>query len=137
VKSVRRIVVFILLLALPFQAAVGVTGVRCDPASHHVHVVDNADTHAGGHATAGHRHDGADASHSHAASVAQHDGLQLVGSGGCIACSACCFAAAIVSPAVAAPASAPAALEISSNIDPAIDSGPLDDLFRPPRTIES
>jgi hypothetical protein len=137
VKSVRRIVVFVLLLALPFQAALGASGVVCDPISHHVHVASKADAHAGGHASDGRLHDGAAALHTHAAPVEQHDELQLMGSGGCIACSACCFAAAIVSPTAAVLASAPAALEISSNVDRTIDSGPLDELFCPPRTIES
>ena len=131
--SLRRIAVFLLLLALPFQAAIGATGLLCVNAAHHVYAVGSIATQHDGGAAAVHSHDGV-------ASDIQHDEssdnnpLHLLGGGPCSACSACCFSAAAIPANPPALVPMDATLKVSVNVDRALMLRAGDDLFRPPRT---
>jgi|SRR5882672_4488566 len=130
-RSIRRVVLLVLLLAVPFQAAIGATGALCSPNSHHSHdaVVE---THADGSpASGGHHH------HSKSA-PAHHDAAGEPGSHGasdkCKICSECCFTAAPVPAAINIAVPPDTLLRVSSIVDQAVVSRAGDGLFRPPRT---
>ncbi len=131
VRPLRRIAAFVLLVALPFQAAIGATGWHCLTSTHHVHVVGGAVT-----------------IHDHSVDRSSKDALEetvvqqpvgrgalhLAGDGECGACSSCCFSAAVIPTTLSASIDSPPPAKISINVDTAMTSRFLDDLFRPPRT---
>jgi hypothetical protein len=131
VKGLHRIVVFMLLLALPFHAAICAAGVHCDASTHDSPMTIGAVTL--------HDHSG-DPHAGHAVHVAGQVGdhgdtaFDLQGDGKCSACSSCCLAAAIIPAAWAPPATRVASIKIRSNVDRTVVSAVRDDLFRPPRT---
>ena len=129
VKGLHRIVVFMLLLALPFQAAIGAAGVHCDASTHESPVTIGAVTI---HDHSGDPHAG----HAVAGQVGDHGDIafDLRGDSKCSACSSCCLAAAIIPAAWAPPVTRVASIKIRSNVDRTVVSAVRDDLFRPPRT---
>ena len=130
----RRLVLLVLLLTVPFQAAFGASGLLCAAGTHHdqrsppaAHAHDAVSMHA-------HHHDvttdhGADEVVTPAAA---HD-LQPM-SGKCKTCSECCSTAAPVPAAMAAIAPPDTPLLVSPKTEPGLVSRPGDSLFRPPRT---
>ena len=131
--SLRQITLILLLLTVPFQAAVGATGVICTNWGHHsqgsVSDLDHADA-----GMPAHDHDGLDASAPHGSPASDKAAGSHDGPGKCSICSACCPSSAAI------PASAPdvvppdAALKVSASVDRALLSRAGDSLFRPPRT---
>lgn len=130
-NGLRRIVLFVLLLTVPFQAALGATGVICSTSSHHGHdAAVQAHPHASG-AIAHHHHD-ADASNTHHASPAEPGSHGATDK--CKICSECSFTAAPIPASIhiAVPSDTP--LRVSSIVDQELVSRSGDGLFRPPRT---
>jgi hypothetical protein len=165
VTVVRRIVLFLLLLTVPFQAAVGSTGFVCghgiaDEASdavaasaHAVHSLTQA------HART-HRHTGLDAgatrgpaapdgTHSHGMHSSDADGSvpQIAAAdtagdthneaGSCSLCSECSFSAAPASEVSRDLGLRASPLRILVYVDPGVRPHVGDDLFRPPRISRS
>jgi hypothetical protein len=127
---IRSIVLFVLLICVPFQAAVGATGLVCPNGSHHSSSA-LVDEHG---APATHDHHGLDAldAHDHAASD-QTPGNDEPGK--CSICSECCFSAAPVAAFLPDFVAPDAALKVSGPVDSAMRSRAGDNLFRPPRSI--
>jgi hypothetical protein len=133
-SMIYRAVLLVLLLTVPFQAALGATGLVCATGTHHS---QDAQSPSPGHGTA------TDSQHHHetTASGTHHDVASDPGSHGshgasdkCKTCSECCFSAAVVpasQPTVFAPDTP---LRVSSIVEPDIVSRAGDGLFRPPRT---
>jgi hypothetical protein len=131
--SLRQVILILLLLTVPFQAAVGATGIICTNWGHHsqgsIAALDHADV-----GTPAHDHDGVDASGPHGSPASNNAAGSHDSSGKCSICSTCCPSSAAI------PASAPdvvrpdGALKVSASVDQALLSRPGDSLFRPPRT---
>jgi hypothetical protein len=126
-------VLLLLLLTVPFQAAVAATGLICPSEAHHSQ--DGDSTH--------HHHDAAVPAHGHHApgvhgsdSLTGHDTTpgSHDGPGKCSICSECCFSAAAVPPTVLDFDPPKATFKVSANVDTALISRAGDGLFRPPRT---
>ena len=158
-KALRRTVLFLLLLTVPFQTAIGATGYVCGHAVRHssgLTVNSGVATHAGDHrhGSGSHAHAASYSSirHIHAEHALAYDAvdsgvLQAVlanpqsadfnDAGTCEFCSECSFSLA------PANASAPNAfrhaspLQVSFYVDPAALCHVGDALFRPPRSILS
>ena len=129
----RRSVFALLVLTVPFQTALGATGILC--------VID--DLHTSRSASTTHIHDDAEAigQHDHNPSIADHDAGMETDSydhngseGKCKVRSAtCCSAAALTtSPLAVFPPDSP--LRVSPTIARDLVSRSGDDLFRPPRS---
>ena len=129
----RRIVLVVLLLTVPFQAALGATGLLCAAGAHHAHADGSAPHSHGAGPVAEHDHEST-ASDNHHDSVAQpithepHDAADK-----CKICSECC---STVAPLTAArpnvfPPDTPS--RVSSIVEPDIVSRAGDGPFRPPR----
>ncbi len=131
---VRRLLLLLLLVTVPFQAALGATGWHRLANTHSAQ--DTWRTHLG--------HDAAASGHSHESHIAsgEHDSFGDPGSypshdaaGKCKLCSECCSSTAAI-PAAAhemmAPSDAP--LRVSMFAEPDHDFHAGDELFRPPRT---
>jgi hypothetical protein len=131
--SLRQIVLILLLLTVPFQAAVGATGIICTNWGHHsqgsVSALDHADA-----GTPANDHDGLDASGPHGSPASNNAAGSHDGPGKCSICSTCCPSAATI------PDSAPdlvppdGIIKVSASVDRALLSRAGDSLFRPPRT---
>ena len=133
-RRFRRLVFVVLLLTVPFQAALGATGMLCAPADHHPQHAA-AVPHSHGLEMAGDHHaDGSiDSPHHAAAEPVSHDSHDTAGK--CKVCSeSCCSAAAIVATQLDVILS-DSPLRVSPTIDPDLVSRSGDGLFRPPRTI--
>ena len=131
----RRVIVLVMCLAMPFQGAFGATGLLCGPGGHHKSDV----------ASANHVHDAVADSDDHhhaagalsadddvAAKTGSQDSQELTGK--CKICGECCSTAAAV-PASMPPAFLPdTPLRVSLTVDPGMTSRTGDGLFRPPRT---
>jgi hypothetical protein len=131
----RRFVLFLLLLTVPFQAALGATGLLCATGAHHPQQVAAAPPHDHDAGMAGEHHHHAGTPGSHDDSVAEPGSHQAHGAADkCKICSECCFTSAAIpaSPLAAFPPDTP--LRVSSIVDPDIVSRAGDGLFRPPRT---
>ena len=135
VTSLRRIVLLLLLLTVPFQAAVAATGLICPSEAHHSqgwdsthHDHDAAVSAHGHHAPGVHGSD----SVSHDTTPGSHDGP-----GKCSICNECCFSAAAVPPTVLDFDPPKATFKVSANVDTAMPSRAGDGLFRPPRIARS
>jgi hypothetical protein len=133
VTSLRRVVLILLLLTVPFQAAVAATGLICPNEAHHSQSWDS--TH--------HDHDAAVPAHGHHApgvhgsdSVTGHDTTpgSLDDPGKCSICSECCFSAAAVPSTVLDFDPPNATFKVSAIVDTAMISRAGDGLFRPPRS---
>jgi hypothetical protein len=132
------LVILVLLLTVPFQAAWGATGLLCAAASHHesntaVAPHGHNGAHGGDHHHAtGHEVPAASADPDTTAESGSH-GTQGA-AGKCKTCIECCSAAAPV------PAETPSAFRpdipqrVSSTVEPAMVLRAGDGLFRPPRT---
>jgi hypothetical protein len=129
----RRGVFALLLLTVPFQTALGATGILC--------AAD--DLHAWRSASTNHFHDDAEGMRQHAANaaIAGHDNAMETDSqdhhgaaGKCkVRSASCCGAAALTaSPLAVFPPDSP--LRVSPTVDRDLVSRSGDDLFRPPRT---
>jgi hypothetical protein len=133
----RRFVLLLLLLTVPFQAALGATGLLCAAGAHHSEVAASA-THNHDRAAAGHAHHGSDASGAH-----QHAGIDSGAhdshgaSGKCEICSECCSASAAIPAALPTVFPPDTPLRVSSIVEPGRISRTGDGLFRPPRTPAS
>ena len=139
VRSLRRVLLWLLMLALPLQGLAGVARLHCADgpgtdaavASHAAHgAAGPAADHS--HATAGHPHATADHDHGAAASATPDDGAAA----SCSACAACCVALALVPQWPQAGASAPRDLVPLPPQAPAttfLTSGPE----RPPRSAHA
>ncbi|MDQ6824941.1 MAG: hypothetical protein M3007_05695 [Candidatus Eremiobacteraeota bacterium] len=129
----RRIFLIVLMLAMPFQATVGATGLICAQGAHHSLGADAADD---GHDVDAptHEHHGLDALGTHVSPEHDNTAGSHHGPGKCNICSECCFSAAAI------PASLPdfvrpdATLQVAATVAPALTSRAGDGLFRPPRT---
>ena len=130
-RLLRRAVLFLLLLTVPFQAALGTTGFLCATGAHHAAA---APPHGHGTEMTSEHHHHADASGAHDDAVAEPGSHPALGADKCKICSECCFAGAAIpaSPLAAFPPDTP--LRVSSIVDPDIVSRAGDGLFRPPRT---
>ncbi len=138
----RRLVLLVLLLTVPFQAAWGGTGLLCVSGTHHWQPAVAAPP-----AATPHQHDAA-ASHAHhhsTAMVAVADGgdhgvstagadKAPVPSGQCKTCSECCSASAPLPAASFTAMPPPARLLVAATVTPALVARAGDGLFRPPRT---
>ena len=133
-KSIRRMIVLILLLAVPFQAAMGAGGMLCATMSGHVQLAE----------APFHTHDAEGVNHHHPTPLdsASHHAVPLAdapdtpdSAGKCKVCSECCSAGAIVPATLASVFTPPnTPLRVSTLVDPALVSRSGDGLFRPPRT---
>ena len=133
--GIRRVVLLVLLMTVPFQAALGATGMLCGPGTHHAqqHAVSTAHAHDIAMGVEHHHGtDAVDAQHDSAAEPGSHDPHRTDVK--CKVCGeSCCSTVAI-------PASAPDVFPsdtffwVSSFVDPDIVSRAGDGLFRPPRT---
>ncbi len=133
--AVRRMVLLLLLLTVPFQAAWGAGGMLCATMSDHHRVGQ----------VAPHVHDDANVHHEH--STQASDAVQTAApqasaqaapdtADKCKVCSECCSAGAPISGAgiaVALPTDTP--LRVAILVDPDLISRAGDGLFRPPRTL--
>ena len=158
-KALRRAVLFVLLLTVPFQTAIGATGYVCGHAVRHSSgITVNSD--AAPYASA-HRH--SSGSHAHAASYSSvrhiHAGhasaydavdsgaMQAVltnpqsadfnDAGTCEFCSECSFSLAPANESAPNAFRHASPLWVSFYVDPAALSHVGDALFRPPRSILS
>ena len=157
-KCIRHLVLLVLLLTVPFQAAVGAGGMLCaammqdgpsmpmaaqghdaagmSNAGHHAQVADTSHLHM---ADASHLHM-ADASHSqmadgHHSAAPQADGQDGSDtSGKCKTCNECSSPAVPVLLATASMLPPDTPLRVSTLVDPELVSRTGDGLFRPPRT---
>lgn len=132
-RTIRQFVLVVLLLAVPFQATLGATGMLCVPVDHHPqHSAATPHSHDGAMAIDHHADDAVDTHHNAAAEPGSHDHGTA---GKCKVCSeSCCSAAAILSsPLVVLVPDSP--LRVSPTVDPDLVSRSGDGLFRPPRTI--
>jgi len=132
VGPARSIVIFLLLLCVPFQAAVGATGLICPNGTGHSHSsIAFADQRT---TAATHDHHGSDGlnDHDHAASDQTPGGD---GPGKCSIRSECSFSAAPVPSSLPDFVAPDAVLKVSVDVDSAMHSRAGDSLFRPPRSI--
>ena len=130
----RWVVSLLLLLTVPFQAALGATGFLCATGAHHAQQA-TASPHSHDTGMAGKHHHHADAAGAHDDATPEPGSQQAHGAADkCKTCSECCFAGAAIpaSPLAALPPDTP--LRVSSIVDPDIVSRAGDGLFRPPRT---
>src|SRR4030095_6837591 len=117
----RRAVLFLLLITVPFQAALGATGFLCATGAHHPQQVAATPPHDHDTGMAGEHHHHAGTSDVHDDAVAEPSSHQAHGAADqCKICSGCCFPAAAIpaSPLAALPPDAP--LRVSSTVDPDI-----------------
>lgn len=133
-RKLRRVVLMLLLLTVPFQAALGATGLLCAAGAHH----------AQQEALVAHHHDDASASvHHHEAGAVGMDHHSAPQSGSheshpaadkCKICIECCSTAApILAPPLAVlPPDTPQ--RVSSTVERDMISCTVDGLFRPPRS---
>ena len=133
-RLLHRAVLLVLLLTVPFQAALGASGFLCAACAHHSHD-EFAAVHDHG--------DGASDSHDHGEGMSSADPASVSNpgshashgeSGKCKICSECCT---LVAPVPAAgpsvfPPDTP--LRVSSIVGAGMISATVDGLFRPPRT---
>jgi hypothetical protein len=129
----------VLLLTVPFQAALGGTGLLCADATHHdssagaaPHAHDAAP--AGDHHHGGHGHDAPAASADLDAATDSNSHAAHGAAGKCKVCNECCSAAAPILAAMPAVFPPDTPLRVSSAVDPRIVSRAGDGLFRPPRS---
>jgi len=129
----RRVVLVALLFTVPFQAALGATGLLCAAGGHHAQH-DASAPHSHGTAAVG-EHD-----HESTASGDQHDSVAQSGAhephgaaGKCKICSECCSTTAPITAAQpnVFPPDTPS--RVSSIVEPDIASRAGDGPFRPPR----
>ncbi len=142
-KRFRPVVLLVLLLTVPFQAAVGASGLLCAAVTHHGQAVQMAAHDHAGVPTADHHHPADMAAGDHHASTASgHHGAPQQAetgdasdtSGKCKICNELCSAVTPV-PAVAPSLFPPdTPLRVSTLVDPEWVSRSGDGLFRPPRT---
>lgn len=141
-KRCRLLVLLVLLLTVPFQAAVGSSGM-CATMSHHGQSTP-MEAHDHGQAPVPDHH------HAQAKPVGDHHATMSAGdhhkspsadaenapdtSGKCKTCNECCSAAASVSAVAPAVFSPDTPLRVSGVVDLAFVSRAGDGLFRPPRT---
>lgn len=138
-NTVPRLILWVLLFAVPMQAAMGATGLLCVKAAHHGSSVPHH-AHAAG---AGDQsmHSGALPLHSHdpqavpETAETEQASLQLLGAGKCSACGTCCFSAIAIPPTPSSLFQVDAGLTVSQHVCPAIATRAGDGLFRPPRTL--
>ena len=132
-STLRRLVLFTLLLTLPFQATVGATGLTCATPAPRSHGAELVAPGVDADASVLHRHHpaphdpGRDAA-AEAGSSDPHGGV-----GKCKTCAECCSTAAPI-PAAGPMLPPPATpLRVSALDDPGTSSHTGDGLFRPPR----
>jgi hypothetical protein len=130
----RRVVLLLLLLTVPFQAALGATGLLCATGGHHTQSVA-AVPHSHDSAIAGgHHHDepALDGHHDGAAEPGSHESHGA--SGKCKVCSECCLSAAAILASPLAISLPDTPLRVSSIVEPHVVTRAGDGLFRPPRS---
>ena len=157
-KALRRAVLFLLLLTVPFQTAIGATGYVCGHSALH----STAPTAKRGSESLGaaHRHDPASRAHAVSPSIGHVSGERAsahdaVGSGEiqavltappladfndagtCEFCSDCSFSLAPACDSRPNSFRHASPLRVSFYVDPAVLSDVGDALFRPPRSILS
>jgi len=128
----RRGVFALLLLTVPFQTALGATGILCAAedfawrSASATHIHDNAETM--------HQHDAnaSIAGHDTAVEADSHDHHGATGKGKVRSASCCSAVALTASPLAVFPPDSP--LRVSPTVDRDLVSRSGDDLFRPPRT---
>jgi hypothetical protein len=130
----RRAVLLLLLLTMPFQAALGATGLLCAITGHHS---QNAEAVPHSHDSAiasGHHRDelALDVHRDGVAEPASHESHGALGK--CKVCSECCFSAAAILAAPLAISLPDAPLRVSSIVEPHDVTRAGDGLFRPPRS---
>ena len=132
-RLLHRAVLLVLLLTVPFQAALGASGFLCAAGAHHSH--DEAAVHNHGDG-AGHGHEhGEGMSSVDPTPVSIADSHDSHGeSGKCKICSECCTLAAPVPAAGPSVFPPDAPLRVSSIVGPGMISPTVGGLFRPPRT---
>ena len=132
-RVLDRLVLLVLLLTVPFQAALGATGLLCAAGVHHAQNEASAAHSHGAAAMSEHNHESTASGDHHdaAAQPGTHEPHDAAGK--CKICSECCSTAA---PIMAArpnvfPPDAPS--RVSSIVEPDIVSRAGDGPFRPPR----
>lgn len=130
----HRVILLVLSLAMPFQGAIGATGLLCGPIGHHEsniasapHVHDAADSDAHPHTTGV-----LSANEDVAAELSLPDSQDL--NGKCKTCSECGSSAAAVTPSKPAVFPSDTPLRVSPVASASVASRGGDGLFRPPRT---
>lgn len=132
-------VMLVLLLTVPFQAALGATGMLCANNAHHSMDADGA-THAHDAAASSDHHHDAHGHDAPASAVGQDSSADpgshaaQGASGKCKVCNECCSAAAPVPAAMHSALPPDTPLRVSSTVDAGKVSRTVDGLFRPPRT---
>lgn len=134
----RRLLVLVLLLTVPFQTALGASGLLCLAGAHHPQAAESVPPQS-----LSHRHDiGTPQSHhhDHDGSGAQRDAAiegvlhaSHSAAGKCKTCSECCSTAAAILSSTPRFFLPDTALRVSPIVAPDIVSRAGDDLFRPPR----
>lgn len=132
-QRLRRLVLVLLLLTVPFQAAMGAAGIYCA-------AVDN---HPQPTSAASHDHDmamsvdhhGASPAHTRHEAPADQDSQDAHGTADkCKVCSESCCSAAATSTSQLVVFFPDSPLRVSAAVDPDLVSRSGDGLFRPPRT---
>jgi hypothetical protein len=133
VSTLRRLLVFTLLLTLPFQAALGATGLTCATPAPHAHEVAPVALGVDAAASVLHRHHPAAQDSGRDAAVEAGSPEPHGAAGKCKTCGECCSTAAPI-PAAGPTLPPPATpLRVSAIVDPGTGSHTGDGLFRPPR----
>lgn len=151
-RRIRPMVLLLLMLTVPFQAAVGAGGMLCSakmqhgPAGHaeaheHAPTVSSTDSHHTGMGNSGHHAEASGVSHvsqeaaGHHGEAPQPDNPNAVDpSGKCKTCNECSSPAApvLLTAGPMIPPDTP--LRVSTLVDPDFVSRTGDGLFRPPRS---
>jgi hypothetical protein len=146
VIRLRRIALFVVLLTVPFQAAVGAIGLICGHGTHHSQhsgsdIDSNFDLHHHGDDAAApahqHQHHGTHAHDENGAGAHHSTSGSNDGPGKCSICVECCFSAAPIPASLPELAPPDTPLKVSDHVSPAMSSRAGDGLFRPPRAITS
>jgi len=131
----RRLVLLLLLLAVPFQVSLGATGLACATVDHHFRQLGTA-LHGDDIATADGHHGEAVMRIAHRDPIADSNAVEPDDAAGkCELCSECCVSAAALPGSRLTVAFLDPSLPVSSTVDPDVRFRAGDALFRPPRTL--
>ncbi len=139
VIALRRLVFWVLLLAVPIQAAAA-PGWLCATAGHHASVTrQHVHPIAEGSGVTTHVEDATSHSHEAAGLPGQasdeESAPQLPGVGTCSACSGCCFTALAVPLSASSSPLAETVHQVAAYVSPAVAVPAGDGPFRPPRAL--
>lgn len=132
--TLRRGVLLLLMLTVPFQAALGATGMLCAPGAHHAQYgASTPHSHDG--APSGEHHHDANAEGAHHDAAAEPSTHNSHGTARkCKVCGESCSSAAAIPASALTVFPSDSPLRVFPTVDPNLVSRSDDGLFRPPRT---